>query len=119
MLDKLFGRKKDTVQNTAPPLAPRVVYRGPNRALDALRRGMWVVVDGKVGVVVGFLADGTVEVHPVAPDGTTPMRYNETLQRVESVCLRVPPGDVRQAQLAEIPTPRRPAPNIAARFGYR
>jgi len=124
MLKKLFG--KNGKKQDAPAAAPdtnapgqRVIYRGPNRQLDALRRGMWVVADQQIGIVVGFLADGTVEVHAVSEDGTTPMRYNEKLQKVESVCLRVPPGELRQAALAEIPKSRRPVPARAAAFGYR
>jgi hypothetical protein len=76
-----------------------------------LRKGMWVVCDGKIGIAAlerTVERTGTTEwwaFHAVEEDGTTGLVYPM-------------PGSYRQATLSEIPESRRPTPEHGARLGY-
>lgn len=70
-----------------------------------LRRGMWAVDGGDVGIIADIMEDGSAEFHVVDGDGIT-------------VGVRQATAKVRQAKFKEIPEARRPDVKIAARFGY-
>jgi hypothetical protein len=70
-----------------------------------VRKGMWVVVDDKVGIVASI--DGSaLEIHFVDEVGNT---FLHSL---------VPTGTVRQATYEEIPEERRPDETVAKYYGY-
>ena len=73
---------------------------------ERLRKGMWVLVDGHVGILNNFDADGRAEVHLVDEHGDT------TLVTI------VDPLVVAPAPLNLIPAPRRPSAAVARKFGY-
>lgn len=72
---------------------------------DFPRRGAWAVVDGTTCIVTGFSA-GTASIDFVDETGCT------------TVAAQVDRAALRQATLAEIPEPRRPAPEVGALYGY-
>jgi hypothetical protein len=76
---------------------------GPN-----IRRGMWVVYRGYVGILRGVNREGIADVMLVHDDGTD----------LESMSALV--TNLRQADYLEIPAPRRPGDvELAARLGYK
>lgn len=70
-----------------------------------LRRGMWAMYKGKVGIVNSF-NDVAVEFHMVDEKGNT------------TEVVLVDPGLVSQAPYKEIPESRRPEKLRAKQFGY-
>lgn len=100
-----------------PPAAPAeppqvVVVKPQGKQLGAvlwpphLRRGMWVVYGDYVGILTDVNRDGIASVMLVHDDGTN-------LQAVTTLFT-----NLRQADLFEIPEPRRPALGVALRLGY-
>jgi hypothetical protein len=78
-----------------------------------LRRGMWVLYNGQISIIDGFEPDNIVTIHKVLPDGTS--EIGPTGRTVEYHVL----GDtLTLASYADIPEPRRPEPDHAAKFGY-
>ena len=100
---KLFGRK--------PPAEEHVMKIGENDAVilrqSRLRKGMWVVHDGNVGILVRGFNDATGEVHLVRQSGHTYL-----------VQPYVPLLALRQAKLEEIPESRRPSEELGRALGY-
>lgn len=68
-------------------------------------RGMWVVVDGKVGIGAEYY-DGIADIHFVNEIGET---YD---------IQKVPYDQIRIAKYSEIPENRRPSEGLAKRRGY-
>lgn len=87
------------------PVGVPVVYRGFGK-LQQFRRGMWVVVRNHIGIIWDFLPTGELQVHLVDSMGVT-----VEIQTAQA-------DEIRQARLPEIPKPRRPNVEIAAKFGY-
>ena len=69
-----------------------------------INTGMWVMADGRVGILTNADADATVDL--VDEDGET------------VVAVQVPFESLRQAMLDDIPASRRPAPGVGAPLGY-
>ena len=105
----------------------RILTADPQRqsfvAQRGLRRGMWVMADAStVGILVGLRADGTALIQLVEADGTNRMtleRQPNGEQKLVNYVKPVTAESVRVAFVEQIPAPRRPPPDIAARFGYR
>jgi hypothetical protein len=74
---------------------------------DRLRKGMWVLYEGRVGILVKFNSELDAEVHLVNENGTTAMA-------LPSVSL----ADLTQAAFNNIPEERRPDEATARRLGY-
>ena len=70
-----------------------------------LRKGMWVIFERRIGILVAF-DQAAGEVHLVNAAGET----------VEVVPARL--GELEQAGYADIPKPRRPPKAFAAHLGY-
>lgn len=68
-------------------------------------RGMWVVVDGKIGIGAEYY-DGIADVHFVDQNGLT---YDVQ---------KVPYEQIRLAKYAEIPDCRKPSEGLARKRGY-
>lgn len=92
-----------------------------------IRRGMWVVTDNKVGIVAQEFVIYKRLIDPAEPAlGSEELRVNdeavvhlvdgkgETIGQVGPL----KHGELRQAKLSEIPEPRRPDAQVAARLGY-
>lgn len=119
LIRKLFG--------SAPaPAASQVVEVPAARpfvnqpALDAAskRLGMWVVVDGAVGILTGARIDGLAEVTLQKPCGGTKMTLNESDAAVPHVVTCEFPA-LRQARIHEIPEARRGDPDRLTALGYQ
>ena len=69
-----------------------------------INTGMWVMADGRVGILTNVAADATVDL------------LDENGETV--VAVQVPFESLRQAMLGDIPASRRPDPEAGARLGY-
>lgn len=78
-----------------------------SKALLALRKGMWVVHQGHVGILSDIRSDGVLEVH---------LADSISGDTVQIVTAGAP--EVKQAKLHQIPALRRPKPEHGAKFGY-
>ena len=72
---------------------------------DRIRKGMWVRLADRVGIVADF-PDGAVEVHLTNVDGLT-----------ETIVI-VGPSLLAQAAVDDIPAARRPVADVAHSLGY-
>lgn len=109
----MFFKKKQPV---APVRSPDAVTHVVEPSLPinkkvlsafSLRQGMWVMTQHGVGIVRDAQHNPpAVDVVLVNPDGTN---------RLEIV---LPPSEVTQARLSDIPEPRRPHQDSGARKGY-
>lgn len=110
----------------APVAAPQAVEIAATRpfvnqpALDASskRLGMWVVVDGAVGILTGARIDGMAEVTLQKPCGGTRMTLDEQDAAVPHIVTCEFPA-LRQACIYEIPEARRGDPAKLAALGYQ
>lgn len=96
LFEFIFGKKKPVEQAVAEAVL----------TTKRLRDGMWIVHEGKVGIIVKQTEDG-IEIHYVDGKG-------ETIGRN-----RVPACDLVQAMLKDIPSARRPDTDMANKLGYR
>jgi hypothetical protein len=111
-VDKILGRAAAAPKND-PAAEVQSLVITPDRpylnraALKAfvVRKGMWAVVDGKVGILTGCDKDMIAEVTLIKPDRTTVMVLNADDQVVPAR-LYVPLDQVRRAYLEELPTGR-------------
>ena len=72
---------------------------------DRIRKGMWVMLAGRVGIVAN-LSNPDAEVHLVDSDGIT-----------ETVVI-VTQSSIAQAAFDDIPAARRPTADVAQKLGY-
>lgn len=90
--------------------------------IRGLRRGMWVIYGTQVGILVGLDGSGQAKVQIVEGDGTNAMTLEQRPDRTQHlVPLIITTGaeHVKQARHEQIPAPRRPPEDLAARFGYK
>ena len=85
---------------------PLVGARRGKGSVNGIRKGMWIVVEDRVGIANKVSTDA-IEFHIVRDDGSTLLIVDQ------------PTGKARQARLDEIPNKRRPMTNQAQRFGYK
>lgn len=94
----------------------------PFAAQRGLRRGMWVTVTGgPTGILVGLDVTGVAQVQLLEDDGTNKVTIEKRPDGSQHLVPLIIPKAVtalRQAFLEEIPAPRRPDAETAARFGY-
>ena len=94
-----------------------------------INTGMWVMADGRVGILTNAAADATVDLLDengetvVNENGETVVAAGATVDLVDEagetvVAVQVPFESLRQAMLGDIPTSRRPDPEAGARLGY-
>jgi hypothetical protein len=90
-----------------------------------LRRGMWVVAQGQVGILVGLDYEEGVgavaRVQLVDENGENKMHFLELPndQKIHTdLVIKEDSSRVIQATLNQIPAKRRPDRDVAARFGY-
>jgi hypothetical protein len=78
---------------------------GPSASLGAIRRGMWVIHNKRIGIAeVDDI--GAPVVHYVDAKGDT------------TLIVPCDPAKLTQAALEDIPEARRPEPEHGAKFGY-
>lgn len=91
----------DHIVEAQPSAVNRVVARA-----TGLRNGMWVTVDGAVGILTALDASGAASVMLVNEDGTN------------KIGVVTSAFNTKQARRSEIPEKRRPSTEMALARGY-
>jgi hypothetical protein len=82
-----------------------------------LRAGMWVQTPNGVGIVTTIIHQPKEQTPAIEAEWYARVMLTDA-EGIDLADIYLAPSLVRQATLAEIPAPRRPDPQTAARLGY-
>ena len=100
----------------------KLQFGGRKHVSTSLRRGMWVLAGGRIGICNALFTDlpgvGLRRATNLT-DRVTHVEFHLVDAMGATVSVNVEPvARIRQAALADIPVARRPDMKTAARFGY-
>lgn len=74
--------------------------------MDLIRKGSWIKVGNKVGIVIGFEPNGDVRYHIVNEEGFTLMELDPVKGKLSDVVEVAAAGKVKKAKIGDIPKSR-------------